>query len=82
MCVCVCVCVCLCVCVLLIEFNHFLPQNKDNDKSCYSEEAKAKKDIDLQDCLKLFTKEETLSSDNEWYLHNLRFVSLFFFLAL
>ena len=45
----------------------FLPQSKEDDKSCSTEEAKANKEIDLQDCLKLFTKEETLSSDNEWY---------------
>ena len=38
-----------------------LLQSKEDDKSCSTEEAKANKEINLQDCLKLFTKEETLA---------------------
>ena len=45
----------------------FLPQSKEDDKSCSTKEAKANTEIDLQDCLKLLTKDEIDSSDKEWY---------------
>eukprot|EP00731_Ephydatia_muelleri_P021821 Em0014g412a len=48
-------------------YDSTVAESKDDDKSCFVEESKVKKEIDLHDCLKLFTKEEVLSSDNEWY---------------
>ena len=39
----------------------------NEDESCQEEKAGARKTIHLNDCLRLFTVEETLGVDDEWW---------------